>query len=263
MGILNLLHKKDKYLRTLANWRPVSLLNTDYKILTKLLALRLQKVIPSIINSDQVGYIKNRYIGENIRILSDIIQYADLEDIEAYITQIDFEKAFDSIEWDFLFESLKALNFGPEFISWIKTIYTDISACVGNNGYYSEYFTLSRSIRQGCPISALLFLLVVELLAHKIRKEANIEGIQINETIFKICMMADDTTLLLRNINSISNAIKVFRTFEKCSGLKLNLTKTEIIPIGKLKNKEITLQSHLKEIKVKHGPFKALGIGSL
>ena len=76
MGILNLLPKKDKDPRSLANWRPVSLLNTDYYILTKLLALRLQKVIPSIINSDQVGYIKNRFIGENIRILSDIIQYA-------------------------------------------------------------------------------------------------------------------------------------------------------------------------------------------
>ena len=86
MGILNLLPKKDKDLRYLANWRPVSLLNTDYKILSKLLAMRLQKVIPNIINSDQVGYIKNRYIGENIRILSDILQLADLENMEAYIT---------------------------------------------------------------------------------------------------------------------------------------------------------------------------------
>ena len=121
-GILNLLPKKDKDLRYLANWRPVSLLHTDYKILTKLLALRLKKVI---INYDQlVGYIKKQYIGENVRIISDILQYADLENIEAYITQIDFEKAFDSIEWEFLFVTLKTLNFGEIFISWIKTIYT-------------------------------------------------------------------------------------------------------------------------------------------
>ena len=86
MGILNLLPKNDKDLRHLANWRPVSLLNTNYKILTKLLAIRLQKVIPSIINSDQVGYIKNRYIGENITILYNILQYADIEQMEAYIT---------------------------------------------------------------------------------------------------------------------------------------------------------------------------------
>ena len=260
MGILNLLPKKDKDLRYLANWRPVSLLNTDYKILTKLLALRLQKVIPVIINSDQVGYIKKRYIGENVRIISDILQYADLENIEAYITQIDFEKAFDSIEWEFLFETLKTFNFGETFISWIKTIYTDISACVGNNGHYSKYFELSRSIRQGCPISALLFLLVVELLANKIRGDEDIKGIEIGNTIYKISMMADDTTLILNDIGSISNAIKTFNKFEKCSGLKLNMNKTEIIPIGILRNKNILLPIDLKEIRIKHGPFKALGV---
>ena len=90
----------------------MSLLNTDYKILTELLAIRLQKVIPTNINSDQVGDIKN--IGENIRILSNMLQMTDLEDMEAYITQIDFEKAFVYVEWDFLFiiNALKTLNLG-------------------------------------------------------------------------------------------------------------------------------------------------------
>ena len=97
LGILNLLPKKDKDLRYLANWRPVSLLNTDYKILTKNFAIRLQKVIPSIINHDQVGYIKGRYIGENIRIIFDLLKYSELNDIEAFLVQVDFEKAFDSI----------------------------------------------------------------------------------------------------------------------------------------------------------------------
>ena len=260
MGILNLLPKKDKDLRYLANWRPVSLLNTDYKVLTKLLAIRLQKVIPSLVNPDQVGYIKNRYIGENIRILSDILQYAELENIEAYITQIDFEKAFDSVEWRFLFDTLKTLNFGEYFTSWIKTLYTDISACAGNNGNYSEYFKLSRSIRQGCPISALLFLLVVEMLANKIRNDPNIKGVEINNEIFKLAMMADDITLINVDLQSIVNAIKIFCEFEKCSGLKLNLGKTEIIPIGNQRGKKIRLPSHLEKITVKNRPFKALGV---
>ena len=193
MGISNLLPKKDKDLRHLANWRPVSLLNTDYKILTKLLAIRLQKVIPSIINSDQVGYIKNRYIGENIRILYNILQYADIEQINAYITQIDFEKAF---EWPFLFETLKTLNFGDNFISWIKTICTNITACAGNNVNYSKYFKLSHSIRQGGPISALLFLLVVERLAKRIRNDRYIKGIEISNEIFKFAITADDINSL-------------------------------------------------------------------
>ena len=93
-------------------------------------------------NTHQVGYIKNRYIGENIRILYDILQYADIEQMEAYITHIDFEKAFDSVEWPFLFDTLKTLNFGENFISWIKNIYTDITACAVNNGNYSKYFML-------------------------------------------------------------------------------------------------------------------------
>ena len=202
-GILNLLPKNDKDLRYLANWRPVSLLTTDYKILTKALAMRLQKVIETLISSDQVGYIKNRYIGENIRIIFDIMKYAEEEDIEAYLAQIDFEKAFDSIEWPFLLKVLEHYNFGENFRRWIKILYTDIQSCVGNNGHYSEFFNLSRSIRQGCPISALLFLLVAEIIAIDIREDHEINGININGTEFKISLMADDTTLTLINLNHL------------------------------------------------------------
>ena len=95
-GILNLIPKDGKDIRYLSNWRPISLLNTDYKILTKTLAKRLHTILPNIIHSDQVGYLKSRYIGENIRIISDLISYANLEHSESYITQV--EKAFDSIE---------------------------------------------------------------------------------------------------------------------------------------------------------------------
>ena len=253
----NYQHSKEwkKDLRYLANWRPVSLLNTDYKILTQLLAIRLQKVIPTIINSDQVGYIKNRYIAENIRILSDILvlQLTDLEDMEAYITQIDFEKAFDSVEWKFLFNTLKTLNFGENFIKWIKTLYTNITACVGNNGNFSEYITLSQFIRQGCPISALLFLQVVKVLANKIRNDPAIKEIAVNDKIFKQAMMADDITLMNTDTQSIINAINIFNSFEKWSGSKLNLSKTEIIPIGSQKGKNLILPTHLCKITVKHG----------
>ena len=260
MGILNLLPKKEKDLRYLANWRPVSLLNTDYKILTKALAIRLQKVIPSIINYDQVGYIKDRYIGENVRIIFDLLKYCDINEIEAFLIQVDFEKAFDSIEWPFLFKCLESFNFGENFCKWIKIFYNDISSCVGNNGHYSKYFKLKRSIRQGCPISALLFLLVAEMLAIKIRNDPNINGITINETEYKLSMMADDTTLIVTNLDSFGSAIKIFKEFSDCSGLKLNLNKTEIIPIGKSKQTNVQIPIHLREIKIKHGPFKALGV---
>ena len=141
------------------------------------------------------------------------------------------------IEWPFLF--LKLFNFGENFINWIKILYTDIKACVGNNGFFSPYFRLTRSIRQGCPISALLFLLVAEVLAIQIREDTNIKGIKINETELKIGLMADDTTLFLADLHSLSVAISKFKAFKHYSGLKLNLNKTEIIPIGKLNKNEI------------------------
>ena len=185
---------------------------------------------------------------------------ADQEELDAYIAQIDFEKAFDSIEWPFLLKTLKEFNFGENFIKWIKILYTDIQSCVGNNGYYSTYFKLTRSIRQGCPISALLFLLVAEMIAIDIRNDREIIGIEINDCVFKIALMADDTTLFIKDIKSLEKAIEKFRRFEEFSGLKLNLSKTELIPIGNLKNENIQLPESLIEINVKHGPFKALGI---
>ena len=93
---------------------------------------------------------------------------------------------------------------GNNFCKWIKIFYHDISSCVGNNGHYSEYFKLSRSIRQGCPISALLFILVAEMLAIKIRNDDTIKGISINDTNYKVSMMADDTTLIIKDLDSLN-----------------------------------------------------------
>ena len=160
----------------------------------------------------------------------------------------------------FHLEGYYKFNFGKTFINWIKILYSDIQACVGNNGYFSSFFRLSRSIRQGCPISALLFLLVAEILAIHIRNDKNINGIKICDIELKISLMADDTTLFLADINSLQHAISKFKQFEKISGLKLNLSKTEIIPLGRSKNKITTLPSDLSTIQINNGPFKALGI---
>ncbi len=101
---------------------------------------------------------------------------------------------------------------------------------------------------------------MAEIIAIDIRNDDSISGIILDETEFKINLMADDTTLLLSNINSLSTAIEKFETFEKFSGLKLNMGKTEIIPIGNKTNVNITLPQNLQKIKVKHGAFKALGV---
>lgn len=259
-AVINLIPKKDKDLRHLKNWRPVSLLNTDYKILTKTLSNRLQQVISKLIHSDQVGYIHGRFIGENIRTISNLMTYTSLNKIPSLIALVDFEKAFDTIEWSFLFESLQRYNFGDSFIGWIKTLYTDISSCTGNNGYFSRYFNLSRGLRQGCSISALLFILVAEILAIAIRSNKNINGIKVDDKIFKINLLADDTTLFLADFTSLEAAISLFDTFALCSGLKINIEKTEVIPLGNLTVENICLTKRLKKIKITSKPFKTLGI---
>jgi len=102
LGIISLIPKKDKNLEYLKNWRPVSLLNNDYKIATKAIALRMEKVLPKIIDESQTGYVKGRYIGDSIRTISDIMSFTKTQNIPGLAVFLDFEKAFDSVEWNYL-----------------------------------------------------------------------------------------------------------------------------------------------------------------
>ena len=207
-AILTLLPKSGKDLRWLKNWRPLSLLNTDYKILTKLLAIRLQHVLPNLISEDQVAYIKKRYIGENIRKIVDIFEFTHNQINPGIALFLDFEKAFDTVSWNFLQKTLDAFNFVPIFKKWISIIYNKPLCAVTNNGYSSETFEISRGIRQGCPISALLFLLVAETLAINIRLEKDIKGLNINGCDVKIVQMADDTTIFVKDTFSVGKVLE-------------------------------------------------------
>jgi hypothetical protein len=235
-GILTLLPKKEKDCRYLKNWRPLSLLNTDYKILAKLLATRLQQILPSIINPDQTGCIKNRATFTNIRSTIDIINYAKEKNLPGIIAFIDFEKAFDTIKLSFLYKCLEKANIGKYYIDCVKTLYNDISTFVSNNGNLSQPFKPNRGIRQGCPISANLFVIVVEIMANAIRQSKEISGFKIMNEEFKIVQFADDTCIFVQNINSVKNVFDVLESFAKCAGLKPNREKTHAIGIGSSSN---------------------------
>ena len=188
-GIISLIPKKNKDPLLLKNWRPISLLNTDYKLATKCIAKRMEKVLPHLIGRDQTGYIKGRFLGENIRLISDIIKQNEKE--EGMILFLDFEKAFDSLEWGYLLEVLNAMNFGPNVCNWIHTFYHNITSCVVNNGYASDFFSLQRGVRQGCPLSGLLFVLAVEPLANQIRMDNSIKGLKNESKVTKLSLYAD------------------------------------------------------------------------
>ena len=162
--IITFTEKKGKDRSFLENWRPTSLVNVDAKIMSKVLAVRIKNVLPNIIHHNQNGYVKDRYIGETVRLIFDLTAFTLKENIPGLMIFIDFHKAFDSIEWNYLVSCLKAFQFGPDFIRWVKTLYKNIQSCVINNGLTTDYFALERSVIQGDPLCPYLFVVVVKLL---------------------------------------------------------------------------------------------------
>ena len=166
----------------------------------------------------------------------DIIQVTELEDIPGMAIFIDFKKAFDTVDWNFLHKTLQVFNFGPSIQKWIKTFYTDCSSCFTNNGYASEFFKPERGVRQGCPLSGILFVLCAEILATAIRNDKSIQGINIHNKEFKLSQYADDTTAFVFNLKSATNLFQLLSNFQECSGLEINKSKTEGLWLGANRN---------------------------
>ena len=118
------------------------------------------------------------YYCENIRSILDIMDYTKAKNLPGILLFIDFEKAFDSLEWDFVNKCLQLFNFGPDFIKWVNIFYKNIQSCVINNGLCSHYFTIERGVRQGDPLSPHVFVTAVEILAIAVRNQANIKGLR-------------------------------------------------------------------------------------
>ena len=259
-GIIKLIPKKDAEPFLIKNWRPITLLNCDYKIGAKAIANRLKTFLPKLINSDQTGFLKGRFIGENIRLIDGIINFTAAKNIPGLLLFLDFEKAFDTVEWPFLQKTFQHFNFGPSIINWIKLCYSNIESCVLNNGWSTDFFKLERGVRQGCPLSTYLFILGVEILAEKIRTNKSVKGICIQENEIKLSQYADDTTLILDGSKeSFTSALQDLDNFSAISGLRLNSKKTEALWIGTYINRGETLcpERDLKWVKNK---VKALGV---
>ena len=235
-AVLSLIFKKNDRL-LLKYYRPISLTTADYKILAFTLANRLHKVIEKIVSIDQSAYIKKRFIGQNIRLVEDIIEHVEKFEQEGLVLFLDFEKAFDSIEWKFIVACLEKFNFGTEFITWIRTIYNSPTAIIKNNGWLSRKIEIFRGIKQGCPLSALLFIIATELLSQNLKNSTRFRGLGIHNKEIRIIQYADDTIIFLQSESDIEMVVSLINDFSKVAGLNLNLNKTEGLLLGKLKNK--------------------------
>ena len=163
------------------------------------------------------------------------MEYTKHKDIPGVAVFLDFEKAFDSVVWNYIQKCLEATNFGAHLPQWVYVFYHNICSCVLNNGHASEPFLLERGVRQGCPLSGILFVIAIEVLAQKIRRSKMIKGIEIENNgseEIKLSQYTDDTTALLSDGESVMQLFELLGLFERCFCLKINESKSELLWLG-------------------------------
>lgn len=215
-----------------ANYWPIALQNFDRKIVTKILAIRLNKHLASIIHPDQTGFIPGRLSFFNVRRLLNTVYLDHKNTSGASVLALDAHKAFDQVEWPYMFESLRRFGFGKTFIAWVKLIYLEPMCSVLTNNDRSTPFCLQRSVQQGCPLSPALFAIALEPLAVAIRGHPHIEGLQVEGVETRINLYADDVILYLRDVvKSIPFLLSLITSFSKISGYAINWSKSELMPL--------------------------------
>jgi hypothetical protein len=223
--------KKDK--RQIANYRPITILNSDYKIFTKALAVKLAKTVPKIIHEDQAGFIPGRSIFDQVKLTKLIVDYAEAVDENGVIVGLDQEKAYDKIMHDYLWQTLVKYKFPDSFIATVRSLYENAETRVMVNGVLSSPFKVSRGVRQGDPMSCLLFDIAIEPLANMLR-QSNLKGFEIPGVEEKLIttLFADDTTVFLSEFDKFVDLKYILDKWCIAAGARFNVSKTEIIPIG-------------------------------
>ena len=191
-----------------SKYRPVSLLNADYKIISKILTSRIQPVMHKLVHEDEQCAVKGRKIQNHLHNIREIITYCRIKGLPARILSLDQEKAFDRVSHSFLHKILEASNISRYVRDWIRILYDNPCSQVIVNQELSEEFTLTRSVRQGCSMPPLLYTLILEPLLENIRQDKEIEGIKIpGGGEQKSKAFADDTIMLTTKDSSITKII--------------------------------------------------------
>ena len=226
-SIITLLPKTGN-LGLIKNWRPVSLLCTDYKIFTKVLSNRLRRTLEQIIHPNQTYTVPTRTIYNNISLLRDTINVANTNNLPLGIVSLDQEKAFDRVDHQWLFRTLSAFGFGENFISHIKLMYKTPECLLKINHELTTPFRFSRGIRQGCPLSGSLYAICIEPLLHFIRKNPKISGFSAdNKRYNKLSGYADDVDIFITKNLEFQELIYCVKMYEKASSAKINLIKSK------------------------------------
>ena len=254
-AIITLIHKDGEQSK-LKNWRPISLICVDVKIIAKILAIRLSKVMSKLISENQFC-CPDRTIIDCTNRIRDMLYYLNQKKFTGAILNLDWEKAFDRVDWTFLSKVLERMGFPPSIIKWFMIFYKDIESICMINGTMTNPFKIERGVRQGCPLSMLAFVIFQEPLYRAIHMHIKIIPPQVPGKIFKNVGYADDTTIFAMSEESLCESFNLIQKFENASNSKLNIKKTKIYSFGQWKNR---LVWPINDMKVELDYFKALGI---
>ena len=237
-SIISLLPKDvNSDLNDLGNYRPISITSSAYKIFSRVLANRVHSVISDLIHTDQAAYVSGRKITDHIRLTDELINFTHKNRIPGILVSLDFKKAFDSISRKSILAALELFGFGSTFQGYVETMLNDSEACIKNGGWLSDWFSTTKGVRQGCVLSPLLFILVVECLALKIRSNSRISGILDGifptvEGLIRLIQFADDLTLFIKSTKCLTHALEIIDQFTLVTGLTLNRKKSKALPLG-------------------------------
>lgn len=229
---ISLLHKKGERANP-GNYRPIALMGVDVKALSKVLAFRLQLYLPKLVHPDQKAFVKGRSMHQHVRFLSDLQNLITKWDTDGYAVFLDFEKAYDRVNWHFMFKILDRMGCGGQFLRWVKLLYTRPVARLLINGHVQEAIHPTRGVKQGDPLSALLFLLVIEPLGNLLRQHDE-HGICLTDdfTVTSV-FFADDSTLLSNSSAGVQAQLRLVDEFCQGSGAKLNRTKCVLMSLNR------------------------------
>lgn len=230
--ILALIPKKEES-KMMKDYRSISCCNVLYKAISKITANRLKGVLPKFITLNQSAFIKERLLIENVFLATEIVKNYHQEDISARCAmQIDISKAFDSVQWFFLINTLTTLGFPEKFISWISLCVTSTSFSVQINGELAGYFQSRRGLRQGCSLSPYLFVICMNVRSKMIDEAAHGGRIGYHPKCKNIDLKR----------KSIEEILRVFDDFDKMSGLKISMEKSTLFMAGDMQRRDEILR---------------------
>ena len=259
-GVITLLKKGGRHVwEGLDDYRPITLLNTGLKILARVLANRLQRVISDLIGPEQTFAVKGRSIQDNLHLIREVLEGIE-DDPEAALISLDQSKAFDRVDHRFLASVLETAGFKPEFRRWISMMYHNPQAVVQVNGRRSRVFAVERSVRQGCPLSPLLYVLALEPLLCRLRDEGtspSLRGIPfVSSLAARVSAFADDITVFVSRRLDIKAVKEAVVEYERIAGAKVNFDKSEGLRLGAWRGSN-TLPG---PFRWSDGPIRILGV---